>query len=191
MESKPVPLSSEAPKFQVGNFVFIYFDCLTNGLPEPLTGKIWKLDDFQGHPALLVMFICNHCPFVVHLKKGIVKLADDYMPKGLAVMAISSNSSVTHPRDGPDFMAEDAKKLGYQFPYLYDEAQEAARAFGAVCTPDFFLFKKDGNQPFALAYHGRFDESRPRNDKPITGSDIRQAIDCVLSGQPVSAPQKP
>ncbi|XP_057814075.1 uncharacterized protein LOC131027988 isoform X3 [Cryptomeria japonica] len=185
MESKPFLLSSKAPEFQ---------------LPEPLTGKVWKLDDFQGHPALLVMFICNHCPFVVHLKKDIVKLANDYMSrrdnldtvqKGLAVVAISSNSTVTHPEDGPDFMAEEAKKFGYQFPYLYDETQEVARAFGAVCTPEFFLFKKDGNQQFELAYHGRFDESRPRNDKPVTGSDIRQAIDCVLNGQPVNSAQKP
>ncbi|GLJ25006.1 hypothetical protein SUGI_0478730 [Cryptomeria japonica] len=106
MESKPLPLSSNAQEFH---------------LPEPLTGKVWKLDDFQGHPALLVMFICNHCPFVIHLKKEIFKLTNDYMPKGLGVVAISSNYTVTHPQDGPDFMAEEAKKFGYQFPYLYDE----------------------------------------------------------------------
>jgi thiol-disulfide isomerase/thioredoxin len=149
------------------------------------------LDDFQGYPALLVMFICNHCPFVIHLKKDIVKLANEYIPKGLAVVAISSNSTVTHPADGPDFMAEEAKRFEFPFPYLYDESQEIARAFGAACTPEFFIFEKDGRDPFELAYHGQFDDSRPNNNKPITGRDLRLALDCVLSGKPVSFPQRP
>lgn len=174
--SKAMPLGSAAPDFE---------------LPEPLTGKVWKLADFEGHPALLVTFICNHCPFVVHLKKDIVKLANDYMPRGLAIAAISSNSAVTHPQDGPDFMAEDARTFEYTFPYLYDETQEVARAYGAVCTPEFYLFKKNGNQPFELAYHGQFDDSRPNNNKPITGSDLRQALDCVLSDQPINFAPKP
>ncbi|KAG5612195.1 hypothetical protein H5410_023476 [Solanum commersonii] len=202
-------------------------------LTEPLTGKVWNLDDFEAYPALLVMFICNHCPFVIHLKKDIVKLSNFYMKvsrklipfsffsdfthymlsllavssvveknritsrsssllqKGLAVVAISSNSVVTHPQDGPEFMAEDAKFFKYPFPYLYDESQEVARDFGAVCTPEFFLFKKDGRRPFELVYHGQFDDSRPSNNVPVTGRDLSLAIDCVLSGQPVSSTQKP
>nr|XP_009800232.1 PREDICTED: uncharacterized protein LOC104246167 isoform X2 [Nicotiana sylvestris] len=142
-------------------------------------------------PNFEVMFICNHCPFVIHLKKDIVKLSNFYMKKGLAVVGISSNSVVTHPQDGPEFMAEDAKLFKYPFPYLYDESQEVAKDFGAVCTPEFFLFKKDGRRPFELVYHGQFDDSRPSNNAPVTGRDLSLAIDCVLSGQPVSSNQKP
>ncbi|XP_059454103.1 uncharacterized protein LOC132184475 isoform X2 [Corylus avellana] len=126
-ESEGVSLGFRAPHFE---------------LPEPCTGKVWKLEDFEPYPALLVMFICNHCPFVKHLKKDIVKLANFYMKKGLAVVAISSNSVATHPQDGPQFMAEEAKQFNYPFPYLYDESQDVAREFRAVCTPEFFLFKK-------------------------------------------------
>uniref|UniRef100_A0A7N0USL2 Thioredoxin domain-containing protein n=1 Tax=Kalanchoe fedtschenkoi TaxID=63787 RepID=A0A7N0USL2_KALFE len=177
MESKGASLGLRAPHFE---------------LEEPLTGKIWKLDDFEAHPALLVMFICNHCPFVIHLKKDIVKISDFYMKKkGLAVVAISSNSVVTHPQDGPEYMADDAKLYKYPFPYLYDESQEVARAFGAVCTPEFFLFKKDGRRPFELVYHGQFDDSRPSNNVRITGRDLSLAIEAVLSGQPVPPLQKP
>ncbi|XP_065880845.1 uncharacterized protein [Euphorbia lathyris] len=181
-ESQGVSLGFRAPHFE---------------LPEPLTGKIWKLGDFEPYPALLVMFICNHCPFVIHLKKDIVKLANFYSKKGLAVVAISSNSAATHPQDGPEFMAEEAKTFNYPFPYLYDESQEVARDFGAVCTPEFFLYKKDGRRPFELVYHGQFDNSRPSNNVSVTGRllslirDLSRAIDCVLSGQPVSSVQKP
>ncbi|XP_050268655.1 uncharacterized protein LOC126713056 [Quercus robur] len=160
-------------------------------LPEPLTGNVWNLDDFETYPALLVMFICNHCPFVKHLKKDIVKLTNFYMKKGLAVVAISSNSVATHPQDGPQFMAEEAKLFNYPFPYLYDESQDVARDFGAVCTPEFFLFKKDGRRPFELVYHGQFDDSRPSNNVPVNGRDLSLAIDCVLSGQLVPSVQKP
>eukprot|EP00252_Welwitschia_mirabilis_P012714 TRINITY_DN280_c0_g1_i1.p1 TRINITY_DN280_c0_g1~~TRINITY_DN280_c0_g1_i1.p1 ORF type:complete len:264 (+),score=31.59 TRINITY_DN280_c0_g1_i1:125-916(+) len=173
-ESTTVPLKSKVPKFK---------------LPEPLTGKMWQLEDFETNPALLVMFICNHCPFVIHLKKDIVKLANEYIPKGVAVVAISSNSIITHPQDGPELMAQEAKTFNFPFPYLYDESQEIARAFGAACTPDFFLYRKNA-QNFELAYHGQFDDSRPSNNKPITGSDLRAALDCVLSDKPVSFPQK-
>ncbi|GAB4845114.1 hypothetical protein Ancab_038518 [Ancistrocladus abbreviatus] len=175
-ESKRVSLGAKAPHFQ---------------LPEPLTGKTWTLQDFEAYPVLLVMFICNHCPFVKHLKKDIVKLSNFYMKKGLAVVAISSNSITTHPQDGPEFMAEEAKLYGYPFPYLYDESQDVARDFGAVCTPQFFLFKKDGRRPFELVYYGQFDDSRPSNNVPITGRDLSLAIDNVLSGQPVPPDQKP
>lgn len=177
IESKGVTLGFRAPQFQ---------------LSEPLTGKVWTLEDFEAHPALLVMFICNHCPFVIHLKKVIVKLTEFYMKKGLAVVAISSNSVATHPQDGPELMAEDAKLFGYPFPYLYDESQDVARDFGAVCTPEFYLFKKDGRRPFELVYHGQFDDSRPSNNNiPVTGRDLSLAIDRVLSGQPVPSEQKP
>ncbi|XP_047341749.1 uncharacterized protein LOC124945367 [Impatiens glandulifera] len=175
-ESKRVSLGFRPPQFE---------------LPEPLTGAIWTLDDFEAYPALLVMFICNHCPFVVHLKKDIVKLTNFYMKKGLAVVAISSNSVITHPQDGPNFMAEEAKRYNYPFPYLYDEFQDVAIEFGAVCTPEFFLFKKDGRKPFELVYHGQFDDSRPNNNVPVTGRDLSIAIDNVLSFQPVSSVQKP
>ncbi|THU54262.1 hypothetical protein C4D60_Mb10t23190 [Musa balbisiana] len=194
-------------------------------LPEPLTGKVWTLDDFESCPALLVMFICNHCPFVKHLKRDITKLTSFYMEKGLGVVAISSNSSITHPQvrrivpyrcfnqgsvwygtgvpsgtsgrikrytlDGPEFMAEEAKLFKYPFPYLFDESQDVARAFGAVCTPEFFVFKKDGRRPFELFYRGQFDDSRPSNNVPITGRDLSRAIDCVLSGQLLTSAQKP
>ncbi|XP_020223963.1 uncharacterized protein LOC109806038 [Cajanus cajan] len=175
IESKGVTLGFRAPQFQ---------------LPEPLTGKLWTLEDFESYPALLVMFICNHCPFVKHLQKDIVKLTKFYMKKGLAVIAISSNSVATHPQDGPEFMAEDAKLFDYPFPYLYDESQNVARDFGAVCTPEFYLFKKDGRRPFELVYHGQFDDSRPRNNVPVTGRDLSLAIDRVLSGQEVPSEQK-
>ncbi|GMH01041.1 hypothetical protein Nepgr_002880 [Nepenthes gracilis] len=175
-ESKGVSLGFKAPDFM---------------LPEPLTGKTWSLQDFEAYPALLVMFICNHCPFVKHLKKDIVKLSKYYMKKGLAVVAISSNSVATHPQDGPEFMAEEAKLYGYPFPYLYDESQAVAHDFGAVCTPEFFLFKKDGRRPYELVYHGQFDDSRPSKNVPITGRDLSLAIDSVLSGQQVPLAQKP
>ncbi|CAD6226098.1 unnamed protein product [Miscanthus lutarioriparius] len=126
-ESTGVGIGFRAPEFE---------------LPEPLTGKLWTLDDFEGNSALLVMFICNHCPFVKHLKKDIAKLTSFYVEKGLGAVAISSNSVRTHPQDGPERMAEEAKLFKYHFPYLYDESQEVAKAFGAVCTPEFYLFKK-------------------------------------------------
>ncbi|KAJ3683484.1 hypothetical protein LUZ60_013711 [Juncus effusus] len=176
MESTGVSVGFRAPYFE---------------LPEPLTGRVWKLDDFEAQPALLVMFICNHCPFVKHLKKSITKLANFYMNKGLAVVAISSNSIITHPQDGPEFMAEEAKSFEYPFPYLFDETQEVARAFGAVCTPEFFLFKKDGRRPFELFYHGQFDDSRPSSNIPVSGRDLSRAIDCALSGQKLPFDQKP
>lgn len=175
-ESKGVSLGFRAPDFE---------------LTEPLTGKKWTLQDFEAYPALLVMFICNHCPFVKHLKKDFVKLSSFYMEKGLAVVAISSNSAVTHPQDGPEFMAEEARAYGYPFPYLYDESQDVARDFGAVCTPEFFLFKKDGRRPFELVYHGQYDDSRPSKNISVTGRDLCMAIDAVLSGQSVPSAQKP
>ncbi|CAI5461020.1 unnamed protein product [Closterium sp. Yama58-4] len=176
-ESQPLELGTRAPDFT---------------LVEPLTGKTWSLSDFDGHPALLVMFICNHCPFVVHIKSQLVALGNEYISKhGLAVVAISSNSVLTHPQDGPEKMAEEAKQFNFPFPYLYDETQEVAKAYHAACTPDFFLFKKDGRRPFELAYHGQLDDSRPSNGRPVTGNDLRAALDCVLSARPVPSSQRP
>ncbi|CAM0870334.1 unnamed protein product [Alopecurus aequalis] len=175
-ESTGVSVGFRAPQFE---------------LPEPLTGKIWTLDDFEGSPALLVMFICNHCPFVKHLKKDIAKITSFYMEKGLASIAISSNSAVTHPQDGPYHMAREAEMFNYSFPYLYDESQEVAKAFQAVCTPEFYLFKKEGRRPFELYYHGQFDDSRPSSNVPVTGRDLSRAIDCALSGQELPFVPKP
>eukprot|EP00898_Chlorokybus_atmophyticus_P003397 jgi/Chlat1/4058/Chrsp26S04001 len=175
-ESTMLPLGTRCPDFD---------------LVEPLTGRRVTLADQEGAAALLVAIMCNHCPFVIHLKPAITKLADDYMPKGLAVVGISSNSFETHPQDGPEAMAKDAEEQGYAFPYLYDETQEVAKAFRAACTPEFYLFKKDGRRPFELAYRGQFDDSRPGNNVPVTGKDLREAIERVLSGRPVDFPQKP
>ncbi|XP_037410500.1 uncharacterized protein LOC119273455 [Triticum dicoccoides] len=136
------------------------------------------------------MFICNHCPFVKHLKKDIATLTSFYKEKGLASIAISSNSIVTYPKDGPEYMAEEAELLKYSFPYLYDESQEVAKAFRAVCTPEFYLFKKDEQRQFELFYHGQFDDSRPRNNVPVTGRDLSHAIDCVLNGEELPFYQK-
>ncbi|KAH7280685.1 hypothetical protein KP509_36G009200 [Ceratopteris richardii] len=175
MTSEVLPIGSRAPYFE---------------LPEPATGNTWRLDNFSDKQALLVMFICNHCPYVVHLKKAFTDFAKDYLSKGLGIVAISSNSIKSHPQDGPQFMAADAKQYGYPFPYVYDESQSVAKAYGAVCTPDLFLFKKvaDG---FVLVYHGQFDDSRPRNGQPVTGKDMRAAVDCVLSGNEITFPPKP
>ncbi|KAJ7564320.1 hypothetical protein O6H91_02G012900 [Diphasiastrum complanatum] len=175
MASNTLSMGSVAPPFK---------------LPEPLTGKIWSVpQDFEGAASLLVMFLCNHCPYVVHLKADIVKLTNEYLEKGVAAVAVSSNSVKTYPEDGPEYMAEDAKQYGYKFPYLYDETQDVAKAYGAVCTPEFFVFKKGSSGLFELEYHGRFDDSRPRSNTPITGRDIRAALDAILSGKPVTTYQ--
>lgn len=175
-ESQALSLGMKAPDFE---------------LVEPLTGKTWSLQDFDGHPALLVMFICNHCPFVKHLKADLAQITAQYMEKGVGVVAISSNSVLTHPQDGPDEMAQDAREQGYKFPYLYDETQKVAKEYKAACTPDFYVFKKDGPRPFQLEYHGQWDDSRPRNGQRVTSRDMKDALDCVLSGQPVNQRQKP
>ncbi|GBF95913.1 thioredoxin [Raphidocelis subcapitata] len=150
-------------------------------LPEPLTGKTVTLADVSaGAKATLVCFICNHCPYVVLLKDAIKAVAADYSARGVGVVAISSNSVETHPQDGPDAMAKDARELGYPFPYLYDATQDVARAFKVACTPEFFVFDAD----LGLVYHGQFDDSRPKNGVTPTGKDLRAALDAVLAGQP-------
>lgn len=150
-------------------------------------GRRYSLSDFDDQPALLVIFMCNHCPFVIHLREAIAAFAKEYQEKGLAVVGISSNDVETHPDDSPERMVEEARKVGYTFPYLYDESQEVAKAYRAACTPDFFLY--DGDRK--LVYRGRFDASTPGNDVPVTGADLRAAVDATLAGGPVGAEQKP
>jgi peroxiredoxin len=155
-------------------------------LPDP-TGRVVSREDFVGSPALLVMFLCNHCPYVKHVATEVVRLAREYQARGAGVVAISSNDVARYPDDGPARMAEVAATLGFTFPYLYDETQEVAMAYHAACTPDFFLFDADRR----LAYRGQLDGARPGNDVPVSGRDLRAALDAVLAGTPVPEPQRP
>ncbi len=163
------------------------------GLPAPefrlpdIQGKIISRDDFKDAPALLVVFMCNHCPYVKHIRKGLIDLASGYQNRGVAVVGINANDANNFPEDSPEEMAIEAQKYGYPFPYLYDENQETARAYGASCTPDFFLF--DANR--RLVYRGQMDDSRPGNNLPVTGKDLREALDAVLENRPVFLDQKP
>lgn len=154
-------------------------------LPD-LDGKPVSSEQFTNAPGVLVAFICTHCPYVKHIKHEFARFAREYKAKGLAVVAVASNDASTHPDDGPAGLAKDAKEQGYDFPYLYDESQAVAKAFKAACTPDLFLFDRNG----LLVYRGQFDDSRPGNGKPVTGADLRAAADAVLAGKPVPADQK-
>lgn len=156
-------------------------------LTDVVTGNSVYLDYEQGEKALLVMFICAHCPYVKHINLGLAALGRDYAGKSIAIVAISSNDAATHFSDEPAGLKEQAETFGFTFPYLYDESQAVARAYQAACTPDFFLFDAD----FRLVYRGQFDASRPGNGIPVTGNDLRAAIDLVLAGQPVPTEQKP
>lgn len=156
-------------------------------LLEPLTGKMQSLHDLKSNKATLVMFICNHCPFVKHVNAEIVRIASEYMPLGLSIVAINSNDVEAYADDSPEQMVKMATLLGYPFPYLYDKTQEVARLYKAACTPDFYLF--DGNM--RLAYHGQMDDSRPNNGIAVTGGDLRYAIRQVLKNEPIAAHQKP
>jgi peroxiredoxin len=155
-------------------------------LPD-VHGKTVSLGDFKTAPALLVIFMCNHCPYVKHVQKALVSLIKEYQAKGVAVVGISANDPASHPEDGPQAMVKEAKAAGYTFPYLYDESQEVAKAYRAACTPDFFLFDKQRK----LVYRGQMDSSRPGNNVPITGTDLRHALDAVLAGKAVPAEQRP
>lgn len=157
-------------------------------LPEPLTGKTVDMAERAGGRAgTLVMFVCNHCPFVVHIRAELVKAAHEALDAGLAVVAINANSVVTHPQDGPAAMAELAREEEWRFPFLFDEDQAVARAFRAACTPDFYLFDKAGK----LAYRGQFDAARPGDGKPVTGRDLRAAVAAVAAGKKPAAQQVP
>ncbi|MHC4087252.1 MAG: thioredoxin family protein [Planctomycetota bacterium] len=166
---------------------------LTLGTPAPnfslpdIEGNIVSLADFEESPALLVIFMCNHCPFVKHVLSDLARLAREYQAKGVAVVGINSNDVANYPEDSPEMMARLVEEVGFTFPYLYDETQEVARAYQAACTPDFFLFDKESK----LAYRGQMDDSRPGNNIPITGLDLIKAMDAVLAGRKVSTEQKP
>ena len=171
-ESNMLPLGTKAPDFT---------------LPDTISGKDLNLADMQSDQATVIMFLCNHCPYVIHVNEEVVRLAAEYQAKGVKFIGISSNDAVNYPQDGPAEMTEHAAETGYNFPYLYDESQEVAKAYDAACTPDFYVFDGD----MKLAYRGRLDDSRPKNDHPLTGKDLRAAIDSVLAGEPVSDIQYP
>jgi peroxiredoxin len=168
--SSMLPLGTETPSFN---------------LPDT-TGKTISNKDFAGRP-LLVMFICNHCPFVIHIRPQLAQLGRDFMHRGLGIVAINSNDAVQFPDDSPEKMIAEKENAGYVFPYLFDASQNVAKAFQAACTPDFYLFDRNHK----LAYRGQLDSSRPSNQVPVTGQDLRHAIEAVLAGHDVSAEQKP
>jgi len=155
-------------------------------LPDT-TGKLVSLADFKDAPALVVVFMCNHCPYVKHIRQGLAQFARDYIPRGVAMVGINSNDVVRYPEDSPARMAEEVKAGGYIFPYLFDETQAVAKAYRAACTPDFYVF----DAARRLVYRGQFDDSRPGNGIPVTGKDLRAAVEAVLAGKPVSPNQKP
>lgn len=171
VNSTMLPLGTRAPEFS---------------LPDT-NGKMVSLSDLKGAPALVVIFMCNHCPYVKHIRAGLAQLARDYTPRRVAVVGINSNDAVNYPDDSPAKMAQEVKSAGYTFPYLYDETQEVAKAYHAACTPDIYLFDNEQR----LVYRGQLDDSRPGSGLPVTGRDLRAALDAVLDGKPVSPKQQP
>ncbi|MBK8986658.1 MAG: thioredoxin family protein [Chloroflexi bacterium] len=156
-------------------------------LPDAVSGATMALSALKSDVATVIMFICNHCPYVKHINKELARLGADYQPKGVAFVAISSNDVAAYPADAPDQMRIVAEEQGYSFPYLYDEDQSVAKAYQAACTPDFYIF--DGE--LKLVYRGQLDDARPRNDVPVTGRDVRAALDAILAGEPVAVEQRP
>ncbi|MEM9888233.1 MAG: thioredoxin family protein [Bacteroidota bacterium] len=156
-------------------------------LPDTVSDKNRSLDEVAGEKGTMVMFICNHCPYVIHVKDEMVSIANEYQQKGIGFVAISSNDVENYPADSPEKMKEFAAQEGFSFPYLYDETQSVARAYEAACTPDFYLFDSDKH----LYYRGRMDASRPGNQVPLTGKDLRTALDSLLSGKPAPVEQHP
>jgi len=156
-------------------------------LPDVISGNMVSLNDFKEKKALLVMFICRHCPYVQHVKEEIAKIGQDYKEKDIGIIAISANDSNSYPEDSPESLKEMAQELNFSFPYLYDKSQEIAKSYTAACTPDFFLFDKERK----LVYRGQLDDSRPGNNLPLTGKDLREAIDAVLEDKPADFNQKP
>jgi peroxiredoxin len=169
--STMLPLGTQTPDFSLPN----------------VDGRTVSLSDFRDRKGLLVIFLCNHCPFVKHLRDALAAFGKESQAKGLGIVGISSNDVANYPDDSPEKMKAEAAEAGYAFPYLYDESQTVAKAYKAACTPDFFLFDGD----LSLVYRGQFDDSRPGNDKPVTGADLRAACDAVLAGQPLPDEQKP
>ena len=170
--STMLPLGARVPSFELADVV---------------TGQTVSNSDFNDSKGLLVMFICKHCPFVVHVKDELARLGRDYKGKDISIVAISSNDVANYPDDAPDKLATMSKELGFEFPFVYDESQAVAKAFQAACTPDFFLF----DEARELVYRGQLDDSRPGNDIPVTGKDLRAALDAVLGGDPVPTEQTP
>ncbi len=156
-------------------------------LPDTVSGRLLSLDQLRSGKATVVMFLSNHCPYVKHVQEGLVRLAHDYRLRGVSFVAISSSDSETYPEDSPERMRLVAQRQGFPFPYLYDESQEVAHAYQAACTPDFFVF----DAQLRLAYRGRLDESRPGSGVPVTGKDLRAALNAMLAGKPVSEDQQP
>jgi peroxiredoxin len=170
--STMLPLGTEAPEFSLADVV---------------SGRTVTLDDFEDRSALLVMFICRHCPYVKHVRPALAELGRAHASSRLGIVAISPNDPAAYPEDAPENLAAEAVEAGYVFPYLFDETQEVAKAYTAACTPDFFLF--DGDR--RLVYRGQLDSSRPGNGVPVTGEDLRTAIEAVLEGRPVPEDQRP
>ncbi len=170
--SNMIPLGKVAPEFT---------------LPDTVTGKTFSLSELKGEKATVIMFICNHCPYVIHVNSELVKLGNDYSTKGVKFIAISSNDVVSHPEDSPEKMKLVAANEKYPFPYLYDETQAVAKAYDAACTPDLYIFDKE----MKLTYRGQLDDSRPSNKVPLSGKDVRVALDNLLSGKEVSPHQRP
>lgn len=162
--SNMIPLGDKAPSFH---------------LPDTVSGKPLALSDLKGKKGTVIMFICNHCPYVLHINEALVAIAKEYQEKGVSFIAISSNDAVNYPQDGPEQMQAHAAKVGYPFPYLYDETQEVAKAYQAACTPDFYAFDEN----LACVYRGQFDASRPKKEAPVTGDDLRKALDALLQGK--------
>ena len=170
--TKPIPLGFAAPDF---------------ALPDVVSGKILRLKDIRGEKGTLVMFICNHCPYVKHVIHELVNIGNDYLPQGIGMVAINSNDVENYPEDHPDKMKELAEKRHFPFPYLFDESQEVAKAYDAACTPDFDLFDAKGK----CVYRGQLDASRPGNNEPVTGKDLRKALYLVVQGKELPANQMP
>ncbi|NJL88011.1 MAG: thioredoxin family protein [Leptolyngbyaceae cyanobacterium SM1_1_3] len=172
VESTMLALGTMAPAFQ---------------LPDVVSGELVSPEDFAGKKALLVIFLCQHCPFVKHVKTELARLGQDYVPQDVGIVAISSNNVEKYPNDDPDHLKAMVETEGFNFPICYDESQAVAKAYTAACTPDFFLFDAD----LRLVYRGQLDDSRPSNGVPVTGKDLRGAVDKVLVGQPVPSNQRP
>ncbi len=168
--SSTFELGTQAPDFELLNTV---------------DGRMERLQDLKGEKGTAIFFICNHCPFVIHVMDELIQLGKDYASSGINLVAISSNNVETHPQDGPEFMKAVGERLGY--PYLYDETQEVAKAYNAACTPSLYVFDAE----LKLTYHGQLDDSRPSNEVPVTGKDLRMALDCLLRGETNTAVQKP
>jgi peroxiredoxin len=170
--STMMPLGTVAPDFK---------------LPDTISGNSLGLEDLRSDKATVVMFVCNHCKFVKHIQKKLVEVSSQYKQKGISFIAISSNEIENYPDDAPDKMKEVAENFGYSFPFLYDESQDVARAYQAACTPDFYVFDRD----LKCVYRGQFDDARPGDEIPVTGTDLKEALDNILAGEPVTPNQKP